>query len=1698
MSARDDVALPLTAAQRELWLAEQRTDGVIPAYRIGEYLDIAGPLDTDLLRTALCRVVAENEALHVGFADTDDGPRQLRRDPGEWAPLLLDLSGHDTPRAAAADWMTADRLRPLDLTRDRLFSQALIKIADDHHLWYHSYHHLVADGLGYALVARRVAAVHTALAEGRTPDPTPFPSLRAVVDADAAHRTSPRHEEDRAYWTGRLADLPEPARIGRSAGRLTAGPRHTPLPADRVRPALHTLAARAGTRWSRVLIAATALYVHRRTGAQDLLLGLPVTGRDRTDPVCSATPAAMSNMVPLRLTVRPGTPWSALVAQADAEVRAALRHQRHRGEDMHRDLGLSGDSGSVYSAVVNIMSFESGLGFAGVPATAHSLAEGPATELAVWALDRHDGTGPHLALQAAADAWDEDERQAHREGLTTLLESLARTDDDRPVGRVPLPRPDARPGAPAAPAAHLADLFEEQARRTPDAVAVVAPDATLTYAALDARANRIAGLLTAHGAAPERLVALALPRSAALVTAVLAVLKTGAAYVPLDPDHPRARLAALLDDTRPVVTLTDTATRPRLPRHTDVVLLHALDAAALPATAPSAPRDPRHPAYVIHTSGSTGRPKGVLTPHAAVTNLIHHQLRTLHRAPRTRVALTTSLSFDASWDQLGCLFGGHELHVLDHATWTDPDAFLAHLARHRLDLVNATPSYLRVLLDHGLLAPGRPRPSVIVAGGEAVPEDLWRELRAADGVRVHNFYGPTECTVDALTADLDATERPAIGHPVTGIRAHILDSALQPVPDGAPGELYLAGGGLARGYLGRPALTAERFTADPYGPPGTRMYRTGDLVRRTREGGVAYLGRADDQVKIRGFRVEPAEIEAQLGTHPAVARSTVLARADDGHPTRLVAYVVPAPGTEPRPEDLRAHLRDRLPDHMVPAAFVTLDALPLTPSGKLDRRALPAPAPTTPPGRRAPRTPREELLCGLFADVLGVPRVAADDDFFALGGHSLLALRLLARIRTGLGAAPRLGDLFDAPTPAGIAAALDAATPDTARPALRPHPRPDAVPLSSAQRRLWFLQRVEGTGATYHIPLALRLSGTLDRAALEAALRDVVARHESLRTVFPDERGVPVQRILPPEQAAPRLPVTDTTEAALPDRLTAAARRPFDLAAEPPVHAELFALTPDEHVLLLVVHHIVGDGWSLGPLAADVTRAYAARHRGEAPRWRPLPVQYADYTLWQDRLLGESTDPDSLSARQLAFWAGHLSGLPERLDLPFDRPRPAATTHRGAQLPLHLDAALHRRLSDLARAHGASLFMVLQAGLAALLGKLGAGTDIPLGAPVAGRTDEAADDLVGFFVNTLVLRTDLTGDPSFTELLDRVRRGALAAYAHQDLPFEHLVEELNPTRSLAHHPLFQTMLALQNAPLGEFDLPGLHVTTGLVPTGTAKCDLTFNLAERTAPDGTPAGLTGTVEYSTDLFDAGTVRTIIARWARLLDTAATDPARRLSRIDVLADTERASLLPTAVPVPVTDTLVGLFEARVRETPDAVAVVWGEVRLSYGELNRRANRLAHALVGRGVGAEDVVALALPRSAELVVAVLAVLKAGAAYLPLDPDYPAARREFMVGDARPVLVVDDLAAFDTGGLPETNPKVGPAPEHPAYVIYTSGSTGRPKGVVVPHTNVVRLFGATRQWFEFGPGDVWTLFHSYAFDFSVWELWGPLLHGGR
>ncbi|MGH3685618.1 MAG: amino acid adenylation domain-containing protein, partial [Pseudonocardiaceae bacterium] len=980
--------------------------------------------------------------------------------------------------------------------------------------------------------------------------------------------------------------------------------------------------------------------------------------------------------------------------------------------------------------------------------------------------------------------------------------------------------------------------------------------------------------------------------------------------------------------------------------------------------------------------------------------------------------------------------------------------------------------------------------------GEPLTGELVRAWRqTCPATQVINLYGTTETTLAkcwyAVPADCPDGVQP-VGRPIPGAQALVLGPHGRLCGIGEIGEITVRTPYRSLGYLhsptGKPTFVPNPHTSDPT----DLLYPTGDQGRYRPDGTLDILGRLDRQIKIRGVRIETDEIAAVLTTHPGVSQACVTTQPDtQGHPA-LVAYLTTPQPTPVTPAQLRTYLAQRLPAVMVPATFIHLNHMPRTTNGKIDWQALPPAQPTTTTHHHnTPRNPTEEMLCTIWAQVLGVAAVGIDDDFFDLGGHSLLATRLIARVRATLGVELGLRVLFEAPTVAGLAGCLDGA--GRARLALRAGARPDRLPLSFAQRRLWFLAQLEGPSATYNIPLALRLSGELDREALGAALGDVVARHESLRTVFPQLQGVPYQQVLDTQTPCPAWTVTQTTAAELPGMMAGAARYGFELGTEAPVRAELFALAPDEHVLLVVVHHIAGDGWSMRPLSADLAAAYAARCQGRAPGWAPLPVQYADYTLWQHQLLGDHTDPDSLFATQLAYWTHTLAGLPEQLNLPTDRHRPATTSHRGAQVKVHLDAELQCGLTRLARQGGASMFMVLHAGLAALLSRLGAGEDIAMGSPIAGRTDQALDDLVGFFVNTLVLRTDTSGHPTFAQLLAQVKETALAAYAHQDVPFEYLVEVLNPTRSLAHHPLFQIMLALQNTPQVGLDLPGLDAIPVRVDTGVAKFDLSVSLSERRGVDGTPEGINGFVEYASDLFDPTTVETILTRWVWLLQAAVTDPDRPISQIDILTPAEHRRLLVdynnTAAQVSPA-CLSDLFEAQAHTTPDATAVVFENTTLTYTQLNTCANRFARALIARGVGPERIVALALPRSPELLVAILAVLKTGGAYLPLDTDYPPARIEFILHDAQPALLLTttqiEESRPDTGSTarlviddpttvavvdeyPDTDPtdtdRTTPlTPAHPAYVIYTSGSTGRPKGVVVSHQSVVNLFSSHRE----------------------------------
>ncbi|HEX9936150.1 MAG TPA: condensation domain-containing protein, partial [Longimicrobium sp.] len=946
------------------------------------------------------------------------------------------------------------------------------------------------------------------------------------------------------------------------------------------------------------------------------------------------------------------------------------------------------------------------------------------------------------------------------------------------------------------------------------------------------------------------------------------------------------------------------------------------------------------------------------------------------------------------------------------------------------------------------------------------------------------------CTLERVEEVEEGAATVSIGRPIPNARAYVLGPAGQPLPVGAPGELCIGGAGVVRGYLGRPAQTAERFVPDPFATePGARMYRTGDRARWTFDGKLEFMGRVDDQVKIRGFRIEPGEVEAAIAAYPGVREARVMMREDQPGDKRLVAYVVG--GVEL--DGLRAHLRGSLPEYMVPQAIVALDRLPVNANGKVDRKALPVPEYAAGADRYvAPRTPVEEVLAEIWAEVLRLERVGVEESFFDLGGHSLLGTRVVSRVRGVFGVELPLRALFERPTVAELAGRVEemrrAGLP--VLPPVVPTERTGALPLSFAQERLWFIDRLEPGSAVYNIPMARRLVGALDEAVLERSLGEIVRRHEALRTVFAEVDGSPVQVIAP--FAGFALPVEDLSELGEADREAAVRRRAgeeagraFDLAAGPLFRAALLRLGAEEHVLLLSMHHSVSDGWSMGVLWRELSALYAAYREGRESPLPELAVQYADYAVWQrEQLAGEVLD------RQLSYWRERLANAPALLELPTDHPRPPAQTHRGASVPVELSLELLERLQRLGRSEGATLYLTLLSAFGVLLSKYSGSDDVVVGSPIAGRTRAEVEELIGFFINTLVLRTDLSGDPSFREVLGRVREATLGAYEHQEVPFEKLVAELQPERSLSHSPLFQVLFALQNVEGGGSALPGLEASGAGPAVEIAKFDLSLTLWT------TVHGLRGVLNYSTDLFERGTAERMLGHLARVLEQVAADADVRLSRLKLLGKAERALVLEawngTAAAVPADRCLHELFEAQAARTPDATALVFEGEPLSYAELNARANRLAHHLRSLGVGPDARVGLCVERSLEMMVGLLAVLKAGGAYVPLDPAYPADRVAYMLADSGPAVVLSQRRLRDRIGStgapvleldeaepawsdrPATNPERGTlTPEHLAYVIYTSGSTGRPKGVGVPHRAVINALSWMQELSGLGADDV-------------------------
>ncbi|WP_084345844.1 non-ribosomal peptide synthetase [Rhodococcus sp. 1163] len=1684
-------SIPLAPNQHRMWLLN-RFDPASGAYNIAGAIRLTGDLDTDALRQAVFDVVERHEALRTVYPDSPDGPRQVVLESA-----ALEVPTTDTTERDLAGALAIMAARGFDVTAQPPIRAAVLRLGPTEHVLMVITHHIAADGWSMRPLARDVMAAYTSRTHGTAPTWTPL----AIQYADYAlwkievlgSESDPDStiSQQLAFWKNELRGVPErlplPTDRPHPAAASHRGATAEFTVTDDTRRSVTALAQRTGTTPFMVLHAALTVLLARVSGERDITVGTPVAGRGEE---------ALDEMVGMFV----GT----LTLRTEIDLASSFTELLHRVRD--RDLAAYSNADVPFDRLVEVL--------APTRSTAHhplfqvmlsvddsaptvelpGLVVAPVTGVAAVAkFDLQLEIDPvdfHGTFTYATDLFDASTIASFARHFVNIL-ATATADPDAVVGDIDLADPTVLQGSPALRRRTLPQLLASAVVNSTGAAALEDGDIVWTYPELDDASTRIARQLIARGAGPESSVAIMMARSATAVLMLWAVAKTGAAFVPIDPRYPAGRIEHMLTDSGAQLGIGEPG----------VGSVHWVRPSELdPSVGSAAPITdadriltlrPEHRAYIIYTSGSTGTPKGVAVTHNGLANFSAELCERLRLDNGSRTFHFASASFDASILEMLLPLGTGCTMVI-----AGPDIYGgAELTRALRGVTHAfvTPAALATVDPDAL-----PELSTVVVGGEASGTELVRTW--AGRVAMFNAYGPTEATIAAtIDGPLDPELRFGIGGPIRGVSAYVLDSRLHPVPSGVIGELYVGGDSLARGYHGKVGTTAASFVADPFSRRGTRLYRTGDRVRSL-GGSFEFLGRADAQVKVRGFRIELGEIDAVLTRHPDVDNAV-----SDVDSDAVVSYVVPAVGRSPVPADLLEHARRTLPSHMVPRSVTIIESIPVTAAGKLDRSALPAPVKVE---REflAPRTDSEILVAEVFATVFDLDRVGADEDFFDLGGNSLVATRVVGRINERAGTSLPVRSLFDSPTVAGIAVALDTAD-RSQLPVLTAGPRPRRIPLSAAQSRMWLLNRADPDSAAYNIALAVRLTGTLDAAALTLAVQDVLGRHESLRTTYPGGYE-PEQVILEADAVGLDLTPVDVEEHAVLAETAKVLGRGFDVTAGVPLRGSLLRTRADEYVLLLVVHHIAADGVSMIPLTRDILTAYTARLHGAPAPWSPLPAQYADYALWQHSVLGSTEDPDSVASRQLDYWRTTLDGLPDLLDLPSDRRRPAVASQRGDQVTFELDDRTFAAARSLAHRHGASTFMVMNAAYAILLARLSGTSDIAVGTTVSGRGAGMLDDVVGMFVGTLVLRNEVRPSASFTELLAEVRERNLDAFANADIPFEKVVEALRPTRSTSHSPLFQALLAYEHERPSTIDLPGLTVSKFPYEPGVTRFDLALTLSE------TDQGLSGALRYSTDLFDADTVAGFAARFEMILGAAVAEPSRPVGDIDILDAAERSALAPVhGAHAPTPCTFSELIASAVSQNPDGVAVRWRGRDYTYADADAASTQLARVLLGYGIGPETVVALGLPRSVESVLAVWAVTKTGAAYVPVDPAYPADRLEHMVTDSGAVMgitLAEHVSALPTGitwleldseeqvAEQESAPKtsIGATESNgyvdldtAAYMIYTSGSTGMPKGVVVSHRGIANLAASRRELHRVQSSSRFLHNTSPSFDMAVGEM---------
>ncbi|WAH56504.1 non-ribosomal peptide synthase/polyketide synthase [Pseudomonas silvicola] len=1714
--------LPLSYAQERQWFL-WRLHPESTAYHITAALRVRGPLHVEHLQRSLNQLVERHDSLRTVFEQSGEQVFQ-RIEPG--LVIALDRSEVEADSAGSADQHVQDFIAsrakaPFDLTQGPLARACLLRIGADDHVLVLVQHHIISDGASMQVIVDEWVRLYQALNEGVG---AALPPL-AIQYADyAIWQRSWMEAGERArqldYWTHQLGSvqpvLELPLDHARPVSPSPRGARLTFSLDQAMYDGLRELAQRKGMTLFMLLLASFQTLLHRYTGQDDIRVGVPIANRQRTDT--QGVIGFFVNTQVLRAEFSPGTAFEQLLDQVRETAQQAQAHQDLPFEQLVEALQPERSLGHtpLFQVLFNHQRGGQGDGYraTGLDISPIELAVDCAKfDLTLETFE--DEAGLHGALLYRTDLFDGSTAERIIRHLRCLLASVLR-DPDQEVAQIDLftqaehnellkgwghPVPQA--------VLPVHEQFAHHAAHCPDVLALVAQGAALTYRQLDSNANGLAAQLVARGVRPGDIVGIYAHRDAELAVGILAVLKAGAAYLPLDPQLPTQRLDYLLQDAG-VAIVAGAESSDGHARFGARWQGWTARPDAEASTFQAAPVMAGQLAYVIYTSGTTGLPKGVAISHGALAHYVEGVGAELEMDTIQSMAMASTPAADLGHTMFyGALCNGKVLHLIDRETSLDSQAFVQYLGAHHVDALKLVPSHLEALLgsaDEGMKLVRQ----CLVLGGESPSSALLQRLaQCMPDVRVINHYGPTETTVGVLVARLQAGTPPRLDRTLRGSRAVVLGNDLQLMPAGTVGELMIGGTGLARGYLGRPGLTAERFVPDPLGDQaGARLYRTGDRVRALPDGGIRYLERLDHQVKVRGFRVETREVVEALKACPDV-HDAVVVDVQYAGATQLVGYLVMNTAADPddeMAERIRSGLKQTLPDYMVPARLMCIERLPLTANGKLDRAALPLfDVQDIQAQYVAPTTEVEQRIAEVWAQLLDVPRIGLHDNFFRLGGHSLLAMAVIARLRQQAGIEVPLRALFEAADLQGFARFAEARTAG----AQRITPRTDAgpVPLSHAQQRQWFLWQLDPSSTAYNLPMALALHGALDLGALAHAFSALIERHETLRTIFVASGEEVVQQVLPPSVfsvSLERLPGAD--DAAVRRWVEAVLAEPFDLASGPLIRCTVLQRSDTDHVLALSLHHIVADGGSMPILVRELLDLYAAARSGQPSQLAALPIQYADYALWErQRMAGPE------GQRQLQYWVNQLEGEQPVIELPLDRPRPAVQSTAGATLRLSLDEQRVARLKAFAEQHQLTLFMLLLASFNLTLYRYSGQKDLRVGIPMANRNRVETEGMIGFFVNTQVIRTRLEGEQSVTQLLSTVRETVLQAQENPDLPFEFLVDALAPERSLSHNPLFQVMFNHQAAAADgnlSHDAAGLRVQPVTWGNATTHFDLSLSTYEHQGQ------LRAAFGYSTSLFDAPTIERLAQHWQGLLLAMITEPDARLGEVPMpggeqilLGSGELDSY------VPVHESIRDQAERR----PHATAIIAGGTRLTYRQLDRQANHLAHRLQALGVGPDHLVAVALPRTATALVGYLAVLKAGGGYVPMDLAYPPERLKHMLKDSGAGLLLSELAQQpllpdlkgvqtvwlddgQPGDAPERHdpPRVCLQPQNLAYVIYTSGSTGLPKGVAVPHGAIAMHCQATARWYEMSEDDCELHFLSFAFD-GAHERWlTTCIQGGR